>query len=63
MDILKNKFVWVGVPVVVIGGAFAIHSHNHRQVDLSNQIKVTYNGYDTDGVISPDNTKFEKEPI
>lgn len=61
MDILKNKFVWVGVAVVVIGGAFAIHSHNHRQVDLSNQIKVTYNGYDTDGVISPDNTKFEKE--
>lgn len=32
MDILKNKFVWVGVAVVVIGGAFAIHSHNHRQL-------------------------------
>ena len=36
MDILKNKFVWVGVAVVVIGGgAFAIHSHNSANKQLT----------------------------
>lgn len=36
MDFLKNKFVWVGVAVVVIGGgAFAIHSHNSANKQLT----------------------------